>query len=138
MDYANLSFPEAMEELAESVGLALPQDERRASGGGESMAPLLEIVSEADRWFRRQLRTAAGAKQAIAYLKSRGLDGKIAADFGIGFAPDAWDNLTRALGDDATRRNRLLKAGLVKARGQNTGDIKHKTAGAETKQNVEC
>ena len=133
MDYANLSFVEAVEELAEGAGLAMPernagQSAQSAQGGGgdggESPGPLLAMVAEANRWFQQQLRTPE-AKQAIAYLKGRGLDGQTAARFGIGYAPDGWDNLARALGSDAVRRGQLLKAGLVAQReqaGEGTGD----------------
>ncbi len=129
MDYANLSFVEAVEELAEGAGLAMPDRTTAQSGpsggGGESPGPLLAIVEEANRWFQRQLRSHAEAKQAIAYLKGRGLDGQTAAQFSIGYAPDGWDNLARALGSDPTRRQQLLKAGLVAQReksGEKSGE----------------
>ena len=117
MEYANLGFVEAVEELAEGAGLPMPDNAGpQAAVAGQAPAPLLAIVAEANHWFQQQLRTHAGAKQAIAYLKGRGLDGRIAADFGIGYAPDGWDNLARALGTDKTRQQQLLKAGLVAAR----------------------
>ena len=116
MDYANLGFVEAVEELAEGVGLPMPTAAvppgARAGSDDESPASLRAIVEQANHWFQQQLRTPEG-KPAIAYLKGRGLDGRIAAEFGIGYAPDGWDQLTRALGVDATRRRQLLKAGLV-------------------------
>ncbi len=128
MDYANLGFIDAVEELAEGAGLQMPErggsqpgQAGSAASGEDSPAPLLAIVEEAGRWFRQQLRTPE-AKQAIAYLKGRGLDGRIAAEFGIGYAPDGWDNLLRALGGDsgnsgnAARQQQLLKAGLVAKR----------------------
>ena len=116
MKYANLGFVEAVEELAEGVGLQVPREGGRAAGGGEaSPVPLLEMVEEANRWFQRQLREPH-AKHAIAYLKRRGLDGRIAAGFGIGYAPDGWDALATALGDSDLRRQQLLKAGLLARR----------------------
>lgn len=118
MEYANLGFVEAVEELAEGAGLPMPSTVAPHSGvpAAESPAPLLRIVEEANHWFQQQLRSHAGAKQAIAYLKGRGLDGRIAAEFGIGYAPDGWDNLVRALGNDKTRQQQLLKAGVVARR----------------------
>ena len=133
MEYANLGFVEAVEELAEGAGLPMPDNAGpQAATAGQSPAPLLAIVAEANHWFQQQLRTHAGAKQAIAYLKGRGLDGRIAADFGIGYAPDGWDNLAHALGTDKTRQQQLLKAGLVAARDKSGGKSGGKTSGTSS------
>ncbi len=120
MEYANLSFVESVEELAEGAGLPMPEQASSYSGAhsgkpadGDSPAPLLAIVAQADDWYRLQLRTHATASLAVDYLKKRGLDGKTAAQFGIGYAPDGRDNLARALGNDSIRQQHLLKAGLV-------------------------
>lgn len=115
MDYAHLSFVEAVEELAEGVGLQVPSETtpQAAQPADSSLPSLLQIVEQANHWFQQQLRTHAEGKRAVAYLKERGLDGRTAADFGIGYAPKGWDNLARALGTDAKRRRQLQKAGLV-------------------------
>ncbi len=115
MDYANLSFVEAIEELADGMGMEVPREE----GSGQSHPPdeapgqLLSILEEASNWFQLQLRRHDDSATAIGYLKSRGLDGRISAAFGIGFAPDGWDGLVSALGTSDTRRKQLLKTGLV-------------------------
>ncbi len=114
MDYANLSFVEAVEELAEGVGMPVPREESGpAPPPGESPGQLLGIVEEASHWFQQQLRRHPDAGKAIDYLKGRGLDGQTCAAFGVGFAPDGWDGLTSALGGNDTRRTQLLKAGLL-------------------------
>ena len=116
MDYANLSFVEAVEELADDLGMEVP----REGGGsepppppGESPGQLLGIVEEASGWFQLQLRQHPDAGPAARYLESRGLDERTRTAFGIGFAPDGWDGLVTALGTDDTRRVQLLKTGLV-------------------------
>jgi DNA primase len=118
MDYANLGFVEAVEELAEGVGLEVPRE--RAVGHPaqpkESPGRLLGVVDEASNWFQQQLRTHPDAKKAIAYLKGRGLDGRTCAIFGVGFAPDGWDGLLAALGTNDTRTQQLLRAGVVTRR----------------------
>lgn len=126
MRYANLGFVEAVEELAAGAGLQMPGTAARQAGQDAAVAPapLYEIVERAKRWFQQQLRTHAEAKRAIAYLKTRGLDGRIAAEFGIGYAPDGWDNLTRALGGEG-RSGQLLKAGVIARRDQGGAESGH-------------
>ena len=59
----------------------------------EEAADLSEILLAAARFYRARLRDAP---DAIAYLKSRGLTGEVAARFGIGYAPDGWQGLAGA------------------------------------------
>lgn len=113
MEYANLGFVEAVEELASAVGLPVPREAGQPGVSTDISTDLFEIVAQSHRWFQQQLRTHATAKQAIAYLKERGLDGKTVIDFGIGYAPDGWDNLRRALGTDPHKKQQLLKAGML-------------------------
>ncbi len=65
-------------------------------------------MAGAERYFRKSLKASPGA---IDYLKHRGLTGETARDFGIGFAPDAWDGLIQAL--SPAPQKQLLEAGLV-------------------------
>lgn len=118
MDYANLGFVEAVEELAEGVGLEVPREKAvgHPTHPKESPGQLFGVVDEASNWFQQQLRTHPDATKAIAYLKGRGLDGRICAFFGVGFAPDGWDGLLAALGTNDTRTQQLLRAGVVTRR----------------------
>jgi DNA primase len=59
------------------------------------------------------LREHPQAGRAVDYLKGRGITGEIARTFDLGFAPDGWDNLLRALGKDDATREALARAGLV-------------------------
>jgi DNA primase len=79
----------------------------------DTTAPLLEALAQADRFYRRMLREHPLAHEAVAYLKRRGLSGEIAADFGLGFAPDGWDNLLKAVAASDAMRDALLAAGLA-------------------------
>jgi DNA primase len=67
-------------------------------------------MREADQMYRAALRDSA---EAVAYLKSRGIDGPTAHRFGLGFAPDAWSQVLDSLGSGADATERLLRAGLV-------------------------
>ena len=114
MNHRGLSFVEAIEEAARSVGLEVPYE-----GGGEPTAPKIDyspiyaVLDEAQRYFSRQLRTHPDRDRAVNYLKSRGLSGVVAKRFGIGFAPNAWDDLSKALGPDEPSQQNLLTAGLI-------------------------
>jgi DNA primase len=113
MDYEHMDFVEAVEELARQVGLTVPRT------GGEQPAPnrrapdLYAVLEQAAAFYRQQLRDPTAGEPAVAYLKGRGLTGQVAADFGIGYAPPGWDNLTRRLGTDAHSRELLIQAGLA-------------------------
>ena len=109
MEHDGRSFPEAIDALARDAGLTVPQvdppgeRERREESGD-----LSETLLEAAKFYRARLKEAP---LAIDYLKRRGLTGAVAAHFGIGYAPDGWQNLATAFPryDDPT----LDAAGLV-------------------------
>lgn len=116
MKYEHLSFPEAVEDLAARAGLSVPRamgDTYSPSIPKDDLAILSSLLQQADHYYRRQLRTHEAAQEAVDYLKGRGLSGAIAADFGLGFAPDGWDNLVRALGTDAATQQAMVAAGLA-------------------------
>ncbi len=118
MEYEHMDFVEAVEHLAARHGLEVPREggAEKPEKAGEAGKDLLEVLAAADRFYREQLRRHPDAKQAVAYLKQRGLTGETAARFGLGFAPDGWDNLLRAIGRDETARRALEHAGLVTKR----------------------
>jgi DNA primase len=94
MEYGGKSFPNAVEELARDAGLAVPRIERPGeSERREQVDDLTAITLTAAKFYRAQLKDSP---RAIEYLKQRGLTGAIAAHFGIGYAPDAWQPLASA------------------------------------------
>ena len=108
MEYERLPFVEAVEALAAQAGVEVPRERSRRPQRDNS--GIYEIMQRAERYFRGQLKDS---KQAVDYLKSRGLTGAVARDFGIGFAPDSWDGLQKALATGAGAGKLLLEAGLV-------------------------
>ncbi|HSQ97088.1 MAG TPA: DNA primase [Croceibacterium sp.] len=109
MEYAGKSFPEAVETLARDAGLEVPRVERPGERERrEEATDLCDTLLIAAKFYRAQLKDAT---PAIEYLKRRGLTGAIAARFGIGYAPDAWQPLAGAFPryDDPA----LEAAGLV-------------------------
>ncbi|HED18184.1 MAG TPA: DNA primase, partial [Gammaproteobacteria bacterium] len=113
MDYENLEFPEAIEELAHSAGLEIP----REAGSDFRPDPRKEdhysLLQRADQFYRAQLREHAQAAKAVDYLKQRGLSGEIAATFSVGYAPPGWDSLLHHLGSDTETRNAAVELGLL-------------------------
>ena len=112
IEYSGLGFVEAVKDLAQGVGMTVPDEDRlppaqRAQVQAQSLA-LSEVMSKAAEFYRHQLR---GAPHAIAYLKGRGLSGEIAARFGLGYAPDGWDALRAVFPD--YQAETLVEAGLV-------------------------
>ncbi|MGH8700762.1 MAG: DNA primase [Burkholderiales bacterium] len=111
MEHGGMGFVEAVKDLAQSVGMKVPEvrseTERRRAEQGES---IYEMLLRAAQHYRAQLKEAA---HAIAYLKQRGVSGEIAKRFGIGYAPDEWQNLAAVFTDYDGKA--LAEAGLVKA-----------------------
>jgi len=114
MEFEHLSFPEAVEELAGEAGLEVP-DTGPARSGDNPTLPLLEILGEASRYYKDQLRSHSDASTTIAYLKQRGLTGDIAAQFDLGYAPTGWDNLSSTAGNEE-KLDLMVKAGLISKR----------------------
>lgn len=109
MEYAGLDFVEAIQELAERLGVEVPRDDS-AGTEREDWTDLYGILDRASAFYREELRNHP---QAVKYLKGRGLDGRIAAEFAIGYAPPAWDSVLQAFGDSKEARDLLMRAGLV-------------------------
>jgi len=113
MEYSGLGFVESVKDLAQNVGMTVPEQEdrlppaQRAELQAKTLA-LSDAMTLACNFFRQQLRSA---QPAIDYLKGRGLTGEIAAKYWVGYAPDGWDSLRQVFtdyDDDA-----LVESGLV-------------------------
>ncbi len=110
MEYGGQGFVDAVKDLAQSVGLTVPEErsehsQRRAEQTEDLTAALLTAA----RFYRAQLKEAP---RAIDYLKRRGLSGEVAKRFGIGYAPEGWQSLAAAFPDYNAKT--LNAAGLVK------------------------
>ena len=109
-EFEGLSFTEAVESLAATVGMEVPRTQTKTPS--RDLAPLFEAMLAAEAFFRAQLKNSPAAKD---YLKGRGLTGQIAAEFKLGFAPEAWNGLGEALAGSArpVPSKVLLEAGLI-------------------------
>src|SRR6185437_12735233 len=108
MEYSGLAYPEAIRALAETVGMPVPETRGPPRPGGAEAPALTARMMEALSFYRAELKKS---KAAIEYLKGRGLSGEIAARYGLGYAPDGWQNLEAVFSDYAT--GPLKDTGLV-------------------------
>jgi DNA primase len=113
MKHENLSFPEAARVLAAQCGIEIPESDDGAETG--LLRRLREATAAAQSHYRAELVGAAGAG-ARAYLERRGIDLATAQRFGIGFAPESWDALARALADKRVPAELAERAGLLSER----------------------
>jgi DNA primase len=108
MELSGDDFPAAIESLAGRYGVPLPS--RPARGDGARRAPeLTPALQAAARFFSEQLR---GSEAPRRYLAERKIPAELIERFGLGYAPDGWQNLTDALRFDFGTE-RLEAAGLI-------------------------
>lgn len=107
-----LSFPEAVERLADQAGLPMPVMDKREQEREEQRATLFDVMELAEQFFRDQLQQSEGAK-ARAYLRERGIDPKTQGEFGIGYAPDGRNALKSFLASKEISKDQVEACGLV-------------------------
>ena len=110
MEYQGLGFVDAVKDLATRAGMQVPESEGRSFNDEKpgQTRTLIEIMARAAQYYKDQLKKSP---QAIDYCKKRGLTGEIAARFGMGYAPDGWQNLQEIFPD--YNSDELKVAGLV-------------------------
>lgn len=109
MEHAGMGFVDAVEELARSINVPVPNEALAPGQVLHKVAPdLYEVMQAATKYYRDQLKQSP---RAIDYLKRRGLSGEVAARFGIGYAPEVWQNLNGITSSYQDRS--LVETGLV-------------------------
>lgn len=114
MEIENLSFPEAVEFLAKRVGMEVPQSDRRDESAERQRKRLLQLNKETARWYYEVLQSEEG-KAVRDYLEKRRISRKVAVNFGMGAAPNAWDKLLQEMTRRGYSKQELLAAGLIVA-----------------------
>lgn len=117
MKHDNLGFIDAVEDLADRVGVEVPREQTVGQRPPPSDA-LFATLEKAAAFYRSELMNTARGKD---YFKARGLTGETAATFGLGYAPDAWDSVLKLLGGSDAERARLLQTGLIIERDNRSG-----------------
>ncbi|MGR8949079.1 MAG: DNA primase, partial [Gammaproteobacteria bacterium] len=118
MNHRGMNFVEAVEELAQSVGMQMPERDTNAINTPD-YTPLFTALEKAQTFFAQQLRAHPQKARAVDYLKSRGLTGKVAKQFELGFSPDSWDDLFNYLKQENVSQKNMIEAGLVVAKSEN-------------------
>ena len=117
MDHTNKTYPEAIETIANSLGMEIPRS-KEANKLFEAKKILQNSLDDAKKIYQSQLKHS---KKAISYLKERNITGETAKIFNIGYAENDFQSLNKSLGSVYTESN-LLDAGLVVKKDKNSYD----------------
>ncbi len=114
MDIENVSFVDAVRQLAERVGMELPEhsDEKGAVQNREKREKMYSATREAALFYHQRLKQPMG-REACEYLAKRGVSAETTTAFGLGWAPDGWDGeLFKHLNNNGYSPETLTEAGL--------------------------
>ncbi|GAA3910352.1 DNA primase [Halomonas cibimaris] len=115
MEYERLSFPEAVEQLASSLGLEVAREgaddphARQREQKRKQGVNLLELAAS----FYRERRVMSEGRRARSYLEERGLSPEVIDAYGIGYAPDGWETLKRHLTERGISEAVQIEYGLL-------------------------
>lgn len=105
----NVEFLDALKELASKAGVRLPDyDPKKQS----ERAAILAVLEDAAKFYEAALGHDIG-KRGRAYLEKRGLNAETIKEFGIGYAPNGWENLMKALTKKGHKAQKIVAAGLA-------------------------
>ncbi|MCH9694983.1 MAG: DNA primase [Gammaproteobacteria bacterium] len=108
MEFDHMSFVDAIESLANSMGVEVPRSE--SDQPARRYDELFSLMESVARHWQDCLKDSPAA---VDYLKKRGIDGSTAKRYGIGFAPDGWSNVLDKFGQSDEAAERLLATGLI-------------------------
>lgn len=116
MKIDHLTFTETVERLAERIGYTLRYEESGTGPAGPSInrSRLVAANALAAKFFQDQLNTSPDAAHGRDLLTKRGFDKEACTIFGVGYAPDSWDTLTKYLRAADYSIEELELAGLSK------------------------
>lgn len=110
MEHDHMAFPEAVEELATRLGLEVPHEGTSAPNTRRLDEPLYEVMGRVARFYAEALARDERARQ---YVTRRGLDRETVEKFGIGYAPNSWNDVLRKFGVSDEARRTLADLGLI-------------------------
>jgi len=112
MEHDRMAFPEAVEELAQRLGLEVPHEGGPGAAANTKRVdePLYELMTKVAGFYVETLGRDTRARQ---YLERRGLERATIEHFGIGFAPNSWNEVLRRFGASEAERRALAELGLI-------------------------
>jgi DNA primase len=119
MNYDRLPFVEAVEDLAQRLGVEVPREQGGAQAPPAVSDDLYTLMGKVATFYQEQLLASERARE---YAKKRGLSREIAAQFGIGYAPDSWNEVLKRFGASEASRGKLLETGLIRERDREKGE----------------
>ena len=116
MKIDHLSFSETVERLADRIGYTLRYEEGSSgvSAPAGQRSRLISAHLEAAKFYQEKLNTSPGAAHGRELLTKRGFDKAACQQFGVGYAPDEWDGLTKHLREMGYTIEELEVGGLSK------------------------
>ena len=113
MEIEKLSYPEAVRFLGNQYGVEIPEVEGYDNSGStkKQKERVTELLTEAARFFYSSLHSPAG-KIALEYARKRNLSKETMTSFGLGYAPEGWDNLVRHLKSKGYTEDEMKVSGL--------------------------
>ncbi len=117
----NLDYIDAVKLLDERAGMQMPEDGFDDSLG-KKRRRILEMNRAAAKFFHSYMMSNEG-KKGLDYYLGRGLTPKTITRFGLGYAPDSWDTLTKHLNSLGYTDNEIVEAGLASRSSKNRNRV---------------
>jgi DNA primase len=118
MMHENLSFPEAVRALADRYGVRIPEPSSTMPQRDSEIQKLLQLHRAAAEFFSQRLGQNPSVRE---YCRQRHFSREVMERFGLGYAPDTWEALGRAMQGQGFTQELLLQSGLVVARDNQRG-----------------
>lgn len=115
MEIEGMDYPDAVRHLARRAGIPIPEEDARQVSNLRRKERLWELCRDAARFYHNTLKSPEG-QAGLQYLLGRGLSPKTIKTFGLGFAPDRWDGLKKAMLEKGYTVQDLVDAGLVRSK----------------------
>ncbi len=113
VNFYKISFVDAVQRLASTLGLTVPQENQQDSAQRQQSAPLYGVMEQAQAFFHTQLSHPTTNSAALNYLVKRGLTADIIRQFGVGYAPPGWNNLVDHFQSTHVPAKLAEQAGLI-------------------------
>ncbi|AGH80448.1 DNA primase [Psychromonas sp. CNPT3] len=117
MEYDGVEFVDAIDILAEQLSIEVPREENNNATSSPTQTidrkDLYQIMADITHFYQQQLRQHINSEKVINYLKGRGLSGKTAQHFKIGYAPDGWDEVRKRFATSPEQEKKLIDIGML-------------------------